>query len=748
MPQSELKDADAYDSRDSPHRTISVGHLHRTQRLAVVWLASLAVYAILIPTEWLDRTAATYITDFALAFGALLVAVSCTRAARASRGREYFAWSCFAIAAACWFVGQLIWNYYELALRVPPPVPSPVDIGFVLFGSFMIAGVLVLRSTLPSRRLTPLRIANLGLILCSLALVLVALLAPPLMRLHHLLFDSLIIVAESAAVTIALIVAVYMLWSYRWGDRLVPLALLTLALACVTFGAVIFTRELVTGTFTAESSANLAWLLACALQQCAAEVQVSVCTESERALPVPAEERQGWVEALVPAFLILCLSAIAMANAREFTPAIVRLCGLVLGAFAVVLALRESLRYARGLQTQTRLDSTIRELADAREQLRQLNTRRTELEQDVDLMARAGAVGLFDWDLRSNTVKFSPEWKRQLGYAEHELADDMKEWRTRVHPEDIDRMIDATRRYLKDPQGDFIAEHRLRHRDGSYRWILSHATVLLGADGKPRRMLGSHVDITERKNMELSLRQSEAQLRELANTLETRVAERTRELTEAYRESESFAYAVAHDLKAPLRAIDGFSHLLEQSVGPRLSDTERDYVARVRRAAVHMASLIDDLLAYSRLEHRELRFDAIDCRELVESVLAPMDPLIHSARAIVNVTVDRTRVYADAEGLRIVIRNLVDNALKFASPKRTPQIEIGSYLDGKHCVLTVRDNGIGFDPKYKDKIFEIFQRLHATGYEGTGIGLALVRKALQRMNGRIWVESEVDCGST
>jgi signal transduction histidine kinase len=261
-------------------------------------------------------------------------------------------------------------------------------------------------------------------------------------------------------------------------------------------------------------------------------------------------------------------------------------------------------------------------------------------------------------------------------------------------------------------------------------------------------MLGSHVDITDRKMIELSLRESEARYRDLVNELETRVAARTSELTEAYRESRNFAYAVAHDLKAPLRAIDGFSHLLDTSAAARLSPEEHSYIKRIRRGAINMTSLIDGLLDYSRLEHRELRLSPVDCREFIEEILHSMESTIHAAHASVTVTVAPRTINADTEGMRIIVRNLLDNALKFRSPQRTPHVDIGSYEEPGCLVLTIKDNGIGFDVQYRDKIFEIFNRLHANGYEGTGIGLALVRKAVYRMHGRIWADSEVDRGST
>jgi signal transduction histidine kinase len=179
-----------------------------------------------------------------------------------------------------------------------------------------------------------------------------------------------------------------------------------------------------------------------------------------------------------------------------------------------------------------------------------------------------------------------------------------------------------------------------------------------------------------------------------------------------------------------------------------LTDTERGYIDRASQGAMRMAMLIDDLLNYSRVEHREQRFSAIDCRKFVAGVLGSMAETIKEVGAEVSVNLHSTPVMADSEGLRIVLSNLLSNALKFSRKTRQPRIVIESRIESGRYVLQVRDNGIGFDPAYRDNIFKIFNRLHASGYEGTGIGLALVRKAVQRMEGEVWAESVPGEGAT
>jgi signal transduction histidine kinase len=257
------------------------------------------------------------------------------------------------------------------------------------------------------------------------------------------------------------------------------------------------------------------------------------------------------------------------------------------------------------------------------------------------------------------------------------------------------------------------------------------------------------VDISSQKLAEEALRESEARLRELARDLEKRVVERTAQLQDAYSELESFAYAVSHDLKAPLRAIDGFSYLLLERYGEKLDDSGRAQLGRVRRGAAHMASLIDGLLAYSRMERRELHEDEIDIPKLAHSVLDEYGEQLRESGAQIKLDVPAAIVRADREGFALVLRNFLGNAIKFTRDTSKPAIELGGKVESGLLTLWVRDNGIGFDPQYHDQIFKIFQRLHRMDeYSGTGIGLALARKAVQRMRGRIWAESEPGRGAT
>jgi signal transduction histidine kinase len=232
----------------------------------------------------------------------------------------------------------------------------------------------------------------------------------------------------------------------------------------------------------------------------------------------------------------------------------------------------------------------------------------------------------------------------------------------------------------------------------------------------------------------------------LTNTrLERRVAERTAELEAANLELESLVRTMAHDLRAPIRAMIGFSHLLEEYALAQLDEDSRHYVSRVKTGAGRMGQMIDDLLAYLHLGRQPLRKQQVDATALARSAMAE---LLQARKLGGQMRVEIAELppcRADLGMLRLVFSILLDNALKFSAPRPQPYIQVGAQ-DG---VYFVRDNGVGFDPQYAEKLFGIFERLHGVDeFEGTGIGLALVKRIVERHGGRVWAEAELDRGAT
>ncbi|WP_018411376.1 PAS domain S-box protein [Methyloversatilis thermotolerans] len=282
--------------------------------------------------------------------------------------------------------------------------------------------------------------------------------------------------------------------------------------------------------------------------------------------------------------------------------------------------------------------------------------------------------------------------------------------------------------------------------DVTEEWLVSQASgerILLQTIKVPMRtsngrligVLGIARNITDLKN-------AQEELRALNADLERRVAERTEALTSAMKELESFSYAVSHDLKAPLRGIDGYSKILLEDYGDVLDPQAVRFLGNIRAGTAQMHALIEDLLAYSRMERRALESQRVDLCELVQSVVSRRVDEIRAAAAQVIQQVPPLVVRADRQGLDLILRNLFDNALKFSRDAHPPVITISAAEQGSCIVLAIRDNGIGFDMKYHERIFEIFQRLHRVEeFSGTGVGLALVRKAMQRMGGRVWADS-------
>jgi light-regulated signal transduction histidine kinase (bacteriophytochrome) len=251
------------------------------------------------------------------------------------------------------------------------------------------------------------------------------------------------------------------------------------------------------------------------------------------------------------------------------------------------------------------------------------------------------------------------------------------------------------------------------------------------------------------QRIRLEHRQAEAEIRQLNQTLEQRVVERTAQLLVANKELESFSYSVSHDLRAPLRHVQGYVDLLAREAEGHLSAEARRFMQTIAAASRDMGVLIDNLLSFSRMGRAELCASSVQLDALVRQVLRALEPDTR-ARNILWQIPALPVVQADPAMLKLVLTNLLGNAVKFTRSRAPARIELGcAGREGAQVILFVRDNGVGFDPRYASKLFGVFQRLHrADEFEGTGIGLANVQRIIARHGGRTWAEGQLDAGAT
>ncbi len=280
----------------------------------------------------------------------------------------------------------------------------------------------------------------------------------------------------------------------------------------------------------------------------------------------------------------------------------------------------------------------------------------------------------------------------------------------------------------------------IRHNDGKLTDVLYNASVYKDVAGNVLGVFAAARDITDRK-------QAEKEIHLLNESLEQRVQERTAELEASNKELESFSYSVSHDLRAPLRAIDGFSGVLFEEYEDKFDGEGKRVLHIIRDNTRKMGQLIDDLLAFSRLGRQAVTLSDIDMHKLAETVFATLKALAPEQNLRLNLT-SLLPVKGDLAMLRQVFTNLLSNAIKFTRPKEVGIIEVGSASEGNQNAYFVKDNGVGFDMRYVGKLFGVFQRLHSSKeFEGTGVGLAIVQRIIHRHGGRVWAEGKVGEGA-
>ncbi len=358
----------------------------------------------------------------------------------------------------------------------------------------------------------------------------------------------------------------------------------------------------------------------------------------------------------------------------------------------------------------------------------------------LSMALQVAKAGIWDWNTVSGQITWTPEMYPLFGLDPVTSEASFDSWRSALHPDDRVQAENRTAEALAS-HSILDSDYRVVFPDGQVRWINAIGEGTYDAQGEPVRMVGVCQDITQRK-------QSEGEIRRLNESLERRVERRTAQLTAANEELEAFSYSVSHDLRAPLRHVSGYVNLLKRRMPESIPEKSRHYLEAITDAVHTMDALIENLLQFSRSSRVEPQRSDVDMDGLARATLErllEMEP----DRSIECIVASLPVVRGDPAMLQQVWVNLLGNAMKFTGPRARAVIEIGARDADQETVFFVRDNGVGFDMQHADKLFGVFQQLHAADeFDGTGIGLANVRRIITRHGGRTWAEAKPDEGAT
>ena len=365
-----------------------------------------------------------------------------------------------------------------------------------------------------------------------------------------------------------------------------------------------------------------------------------------------------------------------------------------------------------------------------------LARKNSELDDALEKLKRTQAYlvdaiedGVWDWDLETGKVSYSDRWGAMLGYPPGSLEPTRETFENLLFPEDRERILALTRACIVDGTV-YDCEFRMRPQSGGQVWIRSRGRAVdYDRRGQPQRMIGTHTDITARKEAELQLKHA------------------IDDLSRSNQELEQFAYVASHDLQEPIRMIISYLQLLEEKYAEHLDDRALQFMQFAVDGAHRMRVLIKDLLTLSQIGGNDKTPNPVDCRDAIQDAILNLDKAIAESHAQIEVEA-MPSIVADRTQLTQLFQNLIANSIKFRSEKPLV-IHISADHEGDSWHFLVQDNGIGIDPQYRERVFVIFQRLHGKlDYSGTGIGLALCKKIVERRGGKIWLESKAGLGAT
>lgn len=362
-------------------------------------------------------------------------------------------------------------------------------------------------------------------------------------------------------------------------------------------------------------------------------------------------------------------------------------------------------------------------------ELKEIEAAKRESDERYRLATTATDDAIWDMNLLDSRVSWNEVYAAKFGRP-RETGDSWQWWIDHIHPDDRARASSSLQAAIDGDADFWTCEYRMLRADGTWADIYDRAYIARDpSSGKVRRIVGAMLDRTASKRA--------------ASVLE----ERSRQLEAANKELESFTYSVSHDLMAPLRAIEGFSRILLKELADTIDEEARRRLNAIRGNAQSMGRLIDDLLALSRLGRAAMSLTAFDMGHLVSDVWKEVLPAGSEARAELRMD-SLPPAFGDRSLIKQVVSNLLLNALKFSRSRTPAVIEVGGRCEGDENLFYVKDNGVGFDMRYYDKLFGVFQRLHSDEeYDGTGVGLAIVQRIIHRHDGRIWAQSKVNEGA-
>jgi|GEM_PF-1567303 len=368
-------------------------------------------------------------------------------------------------------------------------------------------------------------------------------------------------------------------------------------------------------------------------------------------------------------------------------------------------------------------------------------------EERLKLAMDAGRLGMWHFDTASGLVEIDSRVSEFFGLPPDTRTIESQRLVERIHPADQAAVSTELARAARGGE-HFEAEFRIPREDDEVRWIGSKGDVVQERGDASPTIIGVNYDLTLRKKAEEELQAAQAALQRHAKDLEFVVAERTAELRETVSELERFSYSLSHDMRAPLRAMQGFSQIVEDEYGPQLDEQGRDYLKRISAAARRLDQLIRDVLSYTHVVREDVRLQPMQVAPLLRQLIAE-NPALQPPLAEVVVETPLLPIMGHEAYLTQCLSNLLTNGVKFVAPGRKPYVRVWTEAVGDQIRLLVRDNGIGIPREWQARIFGMFERMHpASHYDGTGIGLTIVRKAAERMGGLVGVDSEPGEGST